>query len=117
AGKIADENRVQAEFVVGDLAEPGAAERMAEQAGAVDILVNNAGAVPGGSLEQVDEARWRAGWELKVYGFINLARCYFPRMREAGSGVIANIIGMAGASPRPDYIRGAAANAALIAFT
>ena len=62
AGKIADENRVQAEFVVGDLAEPGAAERMAEQAGAVDILVNNAGAVPGGSLEQVDEARWRAGW-------------------------------------------------------
>ncbi|MGN6580889.1 MAG: SDR family oxidoreductase [Bordetella sp.] len=117
AEKMADENRVQTEVVVGDLAEPGAAQRLAAQVGAVDILVNNAGAVPGGGLEQVDEARWRAGWELKVYGFINLARCYYPRMRDAGSGVIANIIGMAGASPRPDYICGAAANAALIAFT
>lgn len=117
AQKIAAEHGVQADIVIGDLTEPGAAERVAEQAGAFDILVNNAGAVPGGGLEQVDEARWRAGWELKVYGFINLARCCYPRMREAGSGVIANIIGMAGASPRPDYICGAAANAALIAFT
>src|SRR5262249_43490229 len=32
----------------------------------VDILVNNAGAVPGGALEEIDEARWRQGWDLKV---------------------------------------------------
>ncbi|KAG0758245.1 hypothetical protein G6F22_019711 [Rhizopus arrhizus] len=38
-------------------------------------------------------------------------------MREAGAGVIANIIGMAGAAPRADYICGASANASLIAFT
>ena len=40
----------------------------------VDILVNNAGDIPGGTIETVDEAKWRQAWELKVYGFINLAR-------------------------------------------
>ena len=74
----------------------------------VDILVNNAGAVPGGALDQVDDERWLAGWELKVHGYIRLARLYYPLMREAGAGVIANVIGMAGSAPRADYICGAA---------
>ncbi|MBB1627638.1 SDR family oxidoreductase [Achromobacter sp. UMC71] len=100
-----------------DLAQPGAAVRVAEQTGAIDILVNNAGAVPGGALDQVQDERWRAGWELKVHGYIALARHYYPLMRAAGTGVIANIIGMAGSAPRADYICGAAANASLIAFT
>ncbi|PND32702.1 short-chain dehydrogenase [Achromobacter pulmonis] len=100
-----------------DLAQTGAAQRLAEMAGDVDILVNNAGAVPGGALEQVQDERWRAGWDLKVHGYIDLARHYYPRMRAAGAGVIANIIGMAGSAPRADYICGAAANASLIAFT
>jgi NAD(P)-dependent dehydrogenase (short-subunit alcohol dehydrogenase family) len=38
-------------------------------------------------------------------------------MEERGSGVIANIIGMAGAVPRAEYICGSTANAALMAFT
>ena len=100
-----------------DLAQPGAVERLSQEAGDIDILVNNAGAVPGGSLDQVQDERWRAGWELKVHGYIALARHYYPRMRVAGAGVIANIIGMAGSAPRADYICGAAANASLIAFT
>ncbi|WP_406940320.1 SDR family NAD(P)-dependent oxidoreductase, partial [Bordetella pertussis] len=55
-----------------DLALPGAAQALAARAGAIDILVNNAGAVPGGALDQVEDERWRAGWELKVHGYINL---------------------------------------------
>src|SRR5690606_7827313 len=39
-----------------DLAAPGAAERLAAECGEVDIVVNNAGAIPGGSLDAVDEA-------------------------------------------------------------
>jgi NAD(P)-dependent dehydrogenase (short-subunit alcohol dehydrogenase family) len=38
-------------------------------------------------------------------------------MEARGTGVILNIIGMAGRAPRADYICGAAGNAALIAFT
>ncbi|WP_144637794.1 SDR family oxidoreductase [Bordetella genomosp. 13] len=117
AALVAQQTGVQAEVQACDLSEPDAAARLAQRVGAVDILVNNAGAVPGGTLAQVDDARWRAGWELKVYGYINLARLYYPDMRQAGGGVIANIIGMAGSAPRPDYICGAAANAALAGFT
>jgi NAD(P)-dependent dehydrogenase (short-subunit alcohol dehydrogenase family) len=38
-------------------------------------------------------------------------------MEKQGSGVIGNIIGMAGAAPRAEYVCGVTANAALMAFT
>ncbi len=117
AEDIRRQTGVAAGFLASDLAQAGAAEALAREAGSIDILVNNAGAIPGGTLEQVDEARWRAAWELKVYGYINLTRACYPAMRERGSGVVANIIGKAGVAPRADYICGATANAGLIAFT
>ena len=85
--------------------------------GAIDVLVNNAGAIPGGSLHDIDETKWRTAWELKLFSYINLTRVYLADMEQRGSGVIANIIGMAGIAPRYEYICGSAANAALIAFT
>src|SRR5881394_1357541 len=39
-----------------------------------DILINNAGAIPSGDIFEVDEARWREAWDLKVFGYINLMR-------------------------------------------
>jgi len=83
----------------------------------IDILVNNAGAIPGGAIDQVDEATWRTAWDLKVFGYINLSREYFARMKARNKGVILNIIGMGGEKLDPHYIAGAAGNASLIAFT
>src|SRR5688500_7141040 len=40
----------------------------------VDILVNNAGAIPQGTLTGLAEKTWRESWDLKVFGYINLAR-------------------------------------------
>ena len=40
----------------------------AEYSGTIDILVNNAGAIPGGSIDRVDEATWRQAWDLKGFG-------------------------------------------------
>jgi NAD(P)-dependent dehydrogenase (short-subunit alcohol dehydrogenase family) len=100
-----------------DLAQPGAAERLCEAAGDVDILINNAGAIPSGSLFDVDEARWRAGWELKVFGYINLCRLYYARMKAAGGGVIINNIGNGGEISDPRYIAGSVGNASLMVFT
>jgi NAD(P)-dependent dehydrogenase (short-subunit alcohol dehydrogenase family) len=100
-----------------DLTEPGAAERLTATVGNVDILVNNAGVIPSGSLFDVDEAKWRAGWELKVYGYINLCRLYYPRMKAVGGGVIINNIGNGGEIADPHYIAGAMGNASLMAFT
>ena len=108
---------VQATAIAADLAAAGACERLAQEVGDIDILVNNAGAIPGGSLHDIDEARWRQAWELKLFSYINLTRAYLSRMESRGEGVIVNIIGMAGAAPRYEYICGSSANAALMAFT
>ncbi|WP_137924886.1 SDR family oxidoreductase [Cupriavidus sp. 2SB] len=108
---------VAVEVLPVDLTQVGAIERVAEFAGDVDVLVNNAGSIPGGSLWDVDEAAWRAGWELKVFGYINLTRQVYPRMKARGSGVILNNIGNGGENFDFNYIAGSVGNAALMAFT
>jgi 3-oxoacyl-[acyl-carrier protein] reductase len=108
---------VRASALALDMGQPGAEALLMAQAGDIDILVNNAGAIPGGALADINEARWRQAWELKLFGYINLVRAMLPVMSARGSGVIANIIGMAGAVPRSEYIAGSTANAALMAFT
>jgi NAD(P)-dependent dehydrogenase (short-subunit alcohol dehydrogenase family) len=100
-----------------DLRERGSTRRLAEAAGPVDILVNNAGAVPGGDLLGIDEARWGEAWDLKVFGYINLARELYAAMTARGRGVIVNIIGTAGNLVPADYIVGVSGSAALKAFT
>jgi NAD(P)-dependent dehydrogenase (short-subunit alcohol dehydrogenase family) len=83
----------------------------------VDILINNAGAVPGGSIEDVDEAAWRRGWDLKVFGYVGMTRLYLERMKQRRRGVIINIIGAGGEKLTYGYIAGSAGNASLMAFT
>src|SRR5580692_7144214 len=97
--------------------EAAARERVFQTFSDVDILVNNAGAIPGGSLDDVDEAAWRAGWDLKVYGYVGLTRLYLRMMRERKRGVIINIIGLGGERLAATYIAGAMGNAGLMAFT
>ncbi|MBC7779476.1 MAG: SDR family oxidoreductase [Proteobacteria bacterium] len=83
----------------------------------VDILVNNAGSVPQGTLDEIDEARWRTAWDLKVFGYINLTREVYRAMAARGSGVIVNIVGVSPMHPSPKNIAGAPGNAALLSFT
>ena len=84
----------------------------------VDILVNNAGAIAAGSISDIDEATWRGGWDLKVYGFVNLAREMYQVMKARGHGVILNVIGIAGGEVTEfNYIAGTTGNAGLAAFT
>ncbi|MGC9371539.1 MAG: SDR family oxidoreductase [Paracoccaceae bacterium] len=100
-----------------DLTAAGAAEELSDAVGQVDILVNNAGAIPSGDLWEVDEAAWRKGWDLKVFGYINLCRLFYAKMKEAGGGVILNNIGNGGEVFDPKYIAGTTGNASLMAFT
>ncbi len=100
-----------------DLSHSEVVDQLTADVGAVDVLVNNAGAIPPGDIEQVDEETWRAAWDLKVFGYVNLTRRIYPLMREAGGGVIINVIGAAGERPTPGYIAGSAGNASLMAMT
>jgi NAD(P)-dependent dehydrogenase (short-subunit alcohol dehydrogenase family) len=83
----------------------------------VDILINNTGAIPRGRLAMTDEETWRAAWDLKVFGFVNLTREIYPAMCERRSGVIVNVIGATGERPAAHYIAGSMGNASLIAMT
>jgi NAD(P)-dependent dehydrogenase (short-subunit alcohol dehydrogenase family) len=100
-----------------DLRDSAAVKRIAAEAAGVDILVNNAGDIPGGSVLDIDEEKWRHAWDLKVFGFVNMTREMLGHMKSRGRGVIVNVIGMAGEKPSFEYVCGATANAGLAAFT
>jgi NAD(P)-dependent dehydrogenase (short-subunit alcohol dehydrogenase family) len=100
-----------------DLRDGAALAKLAEAAGSIDILVNNAGDIPQGTLESVDEEKWRHAWELKVFGYINLTRLVYANMKRRGHGVIVNILGAAGERLNAGYIAGSTGNAGLMAFT
>lgn len=100
-----------------DLARSESVGQLAEACRDIDILINNAGAIPGGTIDTVDEERWRAAWDLKVFGYINLTRAFLALMEKRGRGVIVNVIGLAGEKMDAGYIAGSAGNASLIAFT
>jgi len=107
----------EAKVHAADLRDGNALRALAQACADVDILVNNAGDIPGGTLEALDEAKWRHAWELKVFGYVNLTRELFTRMKARKSGVIVNVIGMAGENPSFEYVCGSVANAGLGAFT
>ncbi len=117
ARQIADRHGVEVAIHPGDLTKRENVEALARDCHDVDILVNNAGAIPRGTLLDVDEDAWRHGWDLKVFGFINLTRGVYGAMCERGAGVVINVIGMGGLRPDANYIAGSTGNASLIMFT
>ncbi len=108
---------VEVATTAADLADSASIAKVAEACPEPDILVNNAGAIPAGPLDSIDEKTWRAAWDLKVFGYINMTREYYARFAKRGRGVIVNVIGLAGENPDSGYVAGSAGNAALMAFT
>lgn len=117
AQRLRSSHQVNVTPHVVDLRDGAALARLAETAWPFDILVNNAGDIPQGTIETVDEAKWRHAWELKVFGYINLTRLVYTRMKAQGHGVIVNILGAAGERLNAGYIAGSTGNAGLMAFT
>jgi NAD(P)-dependent dehydrogenase (short-subunit alcohol dehydrogenase family) len=109
--QITEKHRVEVRTHAKDLSS--GAETLAAEFPDIDIVVNNAGAIPGGKIEDIDDATWRKAWDLKVFGYVNLTRAYYLRMKARGRGVIVNIIGTGGEKPSAGYIVGAAGNASL----
>lgn len=116
ADELAARHGVPVRGVAADLSDHAEIERIAAEIGDLDVLVNNAGAIPPGDLFAVDDARWRAAWDLKVFGYIGMSRAFYPRLK-ASRGAIVNVIGAAGERLNPNYIAGSVGNAALMAFT
>src|SRR5229473_14221 len=115
--KIAGEHNVAVRYYALDLSDSKNVDTLAAECADTDLLVNNAGAIPGGNIAQIDEARWREAWDLKVFGYINMTRRFYALMAARKTGIIINIIGAAGESVQSDYAAGSSGNASLMAFT
>ena len=115
--KIAGEHNVAVRYYALDLSDGKNVDKLAADCADIDILVNNAGAIPGGNIAEIDEARWREAWDLKVFGYINMTRRFYALMAARKRGTIINILGAAGENPDFDYVAGSSGNASLMAFT
>lgn len=85
-----------------DLAEPGAAERLAAEAGDVDVLVANAGLPGTGLLADFTPDQVTRTLRVNLEAPMLLARALYPAMLERGSGHLVFVASLAGkaASPR-----------------
>jgi NAD(P)-dependent dehydrogenase (short-subunit alcohol dehydrogenase family) len=100
-----------------DLSQDAGRKQLTDACPEVDILINNAGDIPAGPIEEVEDSAWRAGWDLKVFGYVGLTRHYLAKMKARKRGVIINIIGAAGERPIPAYVAGSMGNAGLMSMT
>jgi 3-oxoacyl-[acyl-carrier protein] reductase len=115
AADLAQPDRVH--VIAADLSQASERMRVHQAWPDVDILVNNAGAIPGGGLLEMEMQTWEEAWALKVMGFIHMTKLYLGDMKARKSGIVCNIIGQAGRTPRYEYLCGGVGNATLIAFT
>jgi hypothetical protein len=100
-----------------DLGKSDDQKRLAAACGDADILVNNAGSNPPGELDEIEDDVWRASWDLKLFGYINMSRALYRRMKVRGAGVIVNVIGNSGERMNARYILGSSGNIALMGMT
>lgn len=84
-----------------DLAEPGAAEKLAAEAGAVDILVANAGLPGTGRLPDYSTEQLTGTLRVNLEAPILLARALEPAMLAQGSGHMVFIASLSGKSATP----------------
>ena len=84
-----------------DLAESGAAERLAAESGAVDVLVANAGLPGTGRLPELSPEELTAALRVNLEAPMLLARALEPGMLERGSGHMVFISSLSGKSATP----------------
>jgi short-subunit dehydrogenase len=79
-----------------DLAEPGAAQRLAQAAGPVDILVNNAGIGWAGPFHDMSPDTVELLLRVNLTAPVELTRELLPGMLERGSGQLMYVTSIAG---------------------
>ena len=87
--------------VPSDLSEPGAAEKLAAEAGAIDVLVANAGLPGTGRLPDLTADESTGALRVNLEAPMLLARALEPGMLERGSGHMVFVSSLSGKSATP----------------
>ncbi len=107
--------------IVADLSSLAGVRQMVAAAshllGRIDVLVNNAGGIRAGAFLDIPDEQWIEDWNVKLLGYIRVAREVFPLMIANGGGRVVNVIGAGARQVSASYLPGGAANAALVNFT
>ncbi len=90
-------------YLAADLAQPGAAKAVTEQAiaelGGVDILVCNSGGPPKATFAQVDAVAWQAGFQNLWLSTTDAMTAALPTMTAQGFGRILLVTSVAAKEP------------------
>jgi glucose 1-dehydrogenase len=109
--------RGPARWVVGDVTEPGAAERLVGETvaalGRLDVLVNNAGITASKPALDLTGDDFDAVFSVDVKGAFLLSVAAAKEMRHRGGGAIVNVTSVHEHVPRPGFALYASAKAAL----
>lgn len=84
-----------------DLAEEGAAERLAAEAGAVDVLVANAGLPGSGRMEDFSADEVKRALRVNLEAPMLLAQALYPAMLTQSSGHLVFVASLSGKAPSP----------------
>jgi NAD(P)-dependent dehydrogenase (short-subunit alcohol dehydrogenase family) len=101
AARYRDRVRTVALDVTDAQASKNAVAAAVEAFGRLDVLVNNAGYADVGSIEDTDDAIFRAQIETNLFGVINVTKAAIPVMREQGAGHIIQISSIGGRTNAP----------------
>lgn len=104
-----------------DLTSPDAIRQSIEQTvatfGRIDVIVNNAGYGMEGTVEELEEEKIRAIFEINVLATIHVTKYALPYLRKQRSGHIINISSVAGFVGAPGWAIYSATKSAVIAFS
>lgn len=91
--------------------------RIVEKFGSADRVFNCAGLEINGEVHELDDQRWRVGFDVDVTGMLLMSRVAYEWMRNHGVGHLVNIASLAGLVPLPGLAYYAAAKHAVVAFS
>jgi len=101
-----------------DVRDAAAIAAFAASVGPVNVLFNCAGSVPGGTILDIEPAKWDAAFDLNVKSMYHMIRAFLPGMIAARGGSIINMSSVASSiTGVPDRCAYGATKAAVIGLT
>jgi len=108
AETIAAETGARVIPLVGDVQEPGAAERLVAQTveafGGLALLLTNAGGPPPGKFEQFDDATWQKAVDLSLMSHVRLIRAALPALRRSPAASVLTVTSLSVKQPIANLI-------------